>query len=96
MPLLAIGFSPYLLEPVSYKYGERESGIWTYMHVLGNGDTGFLCLLFSYDTHCIVQDGRCRGCTPGRSDSWAQRPEATKRATLERIVSLKLQKICLS
>lgn len=68
MLLLAKGFSPDLLEPVSYKYGERESGIRTYMHALGNGDTGFLCLLLPYDTHNIVQDGRCHRCTPGRSD----------------------------
>lgn len=76
MLLLAKGFSPDLLEPVSYKYGERKSGTWTYMHALGNGDTGFLCLLFPYDTNGIVQDGRCHGCTPGRSNGLnTQRPQ---------------------
>lgn len=82
MLLLAKGFSPDLLEPVSYKYGERESGMRTYMHALGNGDTGFLCLLLPYDTHSIVQDGRCHRCTPRghkesntRKDSKSEAPE---------------------
>lgn len=67
----------------------------TYMHALGNGDTGFLCLLLPYDTHSIVQDGRLQVYSLAGL-TWAQHPEATKRATLERTVSLKLQKICLS
>lgn len=85
-------------EPVSYKFGRkgRAGGTRTYSHTLGNGVPSFLCLPcddFSRGIHDIIQ---VHGCSLGRGDSWAWQPGAPERAKLERTVSLKFQKMCLS